>query len=124
MNGETYLLDTNAIIYAINANQLFPPGNYIISIITEMELLSYSEITTLEEEILKSLLSNFCIVNISDDIKQMSIKIRKKSKSKLPDSIICATAMAMGATLITNDKKLHKISEVEAITLSDFLRNL
>ena len=120
MNGKTYLLDTNTIIYAINGKLVFPEENYIVSIVTEMELLSYSGITQTEETNIKSLLSNFCIVNITDAVKEKTIEIRKKSNAKLPDSIICATAIATRAILITNDQKLHKIPEVTAMTLSDF----
>jgi len=39
MSGNI-LLDTNAIIYALNDGLTFPSANYSISIITEIELFS------------------------------------------------------------------------------------
>jgi len=122
MNGKKYLLDTNTIIYAINDGVSLPVGEYFISIITEMELLSYSKLTTEDEVIINQLLLNFQIVNISNLIKEKTIEIRKNRKVKLPDAIIYATAMNVGALLITNDNRLHKIDEVSTATLTDFLK--
>ena len=52
MNGDKYLLDTNAILYILNGDQtladfLFGKDLYT-SIISEMELLSYKDITDQE----------------------------------------------------------------------------
>ncbi|XOZ33346.1 hypothetical protein ACMDCT_14215 [Halomonadaceae bacterium KBTZ08] len=47
MNGE-YLLDTNIIIYAINQELTLTEGRYSISVITEMELLSYPGLSSTE----------------------------------------------------------------------------
>jgi len=41
---------------------------------------------------------------MSGKIKDMTIEIRKMYGIKLPDSIICATALITSATLISNDK--------------------
>lgn len=49
---QKYLLDTNTIIYALNKGFKFPKNKYFVSVITEIELLSYSELTAKEEEIL------------------------------------------------------------------------
>ena len=48
MNGKV-LLDTNAVIYALNGGLTLPSADYSISIITEMELFSYSKLTELEK---------------------------------------------------------------------------
>ncbi len=44
MSGKI-LLDTNAIIYALNGKVVLPYAQYLVSIITEIELLSYSKLT-------------------------------------------------------------------------------
>ena len=43
MNGTEWLLDTNAVITALHGDpsQLLPSGRYFVSVITELELLSY-----------------------------------------------------------------------------------
>jgi len=94
---------------------VLPSQNYLISVITEMELLSYSGLNDFEENNIKSLLTHFNIVGISHDIKTKTIEIRKKYKLKLPDSIIVATAIVEHAILVTADKQLLKISDVETI---------
>lgn len=48
MNGTNFLADTNALIYLLNGNQCmsnYLQKNLYVSVISEMELLSYSGIT-------------------------------------------------------------------------------
>lgn len=120
MSGKV-LLDTNAIIYALNDGLVLPSSHYCISIITEMELFSYPKLTNNEHQSIENLLTHFDILNISDDVKSKVIYIRKKYGIKLPDSIICATAMVNNATLISNDKQLSKILDLNVLTLDKFI---
>ena len=53
MSGN-YLLDTNAIINALKAQIQLAIGSYYISIITELELLSFPKLTLNEEIELKA----------------------------------------------------------------------
>lgn len=122
MSGKI-LLDTNAIIYALNAGLTLLPAEYSISIITEMELFSYPKLSEFEKNNIKRLLSHFKIKNINDEIKEMTIQIRKNYGIKLPDSIICATALVSGATLISNDKQLSKIEGLDVLSLEMFLNS-
>ena len=61
MNGamNKYLLDTNSIIYALNSSFIFPKYEYLISVISEIELLSYSKLTDEESKVLQIAISNF-----------------------------------------------------------------
>ena len=58
-------------------------------------------------------------INIDQEIKSITITLRQKYSLKLPDAIICATAMIHKLTLVTNDLKLHKISEINCCHLED-----
>ena len=122
MNGKI-LLDTNAVIYALNGGLTLPSADYSISIIAEMELFSYSKLTELEKNNITRLVSYFEVHNINDEIKNMTIEIRKNYGIKLPDSIICATALVNGATLISNDKQLSKIDGLDVLSLEGFLNS-
>jgi len=62
-------------------------------------------------------LSHFSIVNLNEEIKGMTIEIRKKYSLKLPDSIIVATAIIENAVLVTADRQLNKIQELKVIEL-------
>ena len=119
MSGKI-LLDTNAIIYALNGALTLPPAQYFTSIITEMELFSYSKLSESENKNIKNLLSHFQIYNITQEIKEMTIEIRKNYGIKLPDSIICATALVNDTTLISNDKQLSKVTGLKILSLEEF----
>jgi predicted nucleic acid-binding protein len=81
-----------------------------ISIITRMELLAFPEITPDEENQISEFIGKRTIVPINDEIEKLAIEFRRKTKRKLPDSIIAATAVVLNATLITRDKHLLTIS--------------
>ena len=58
MNGTDFLADTNALIYLLNGNSCMRPflqSKLAFSVISEMELLSFSGITAEEENNIKSL---------------------------------------------------------------------
>lgn len=112
-----YLLDTNTIIYALNQGLKLKDGKYLVSIITEIELLSYANLTNNDEEILKRLLSRFESIELTKSVKEKTIQIRKESKLKLPDSIIVASALDNNAILVTSDKQLLNAQIVKTIEL-------
>lgn len=105
MTGN-YLLDTNIVIYAINHQLNLPSGRYSVSIITEMELLSFPGLGAAESAKLEKLLSNFRVITIDERIKVLTIQLRRNTSLKLPDAIISATASEYGCTLVTNDRRL------------------
>ncbi len=112
-----YLLDTNSIIYALQKGLKFPRGEYFISIITEIELLSYSKLTPEDERNIKLAISNFKLIELTNNIKNKTIDIRKKIKLKLPDSIIVASAKQYDLTLVTSDSQLLSLKNIEVIEI-------
>lgn len=116
---KQYVLDTNSVIYGINRQLDFQPFMHHLSIITEMELLAFPNLSLSQEQQLKCLFDVFCIHNISESIKQQAIEIRKIHRLKLPDSIILATAVVKDLPIVTSDKKLLKIAGVRGFRLND-----
>jgi predicted nucleic acid-binding protein len=117
MNGDKIFLDSNMIIYLssgkISVDDLICDKNqYFISIITYMEVLGYKFNSLDEETYIKTLLEMFEIVYIDKIISYKVITLRKMYKIKLPDAIICATALENDAILYTNDKQLKQIKEL------------
>ena len=90
-----------------------PDGEFYISFVTELEILSYPSITQQEEKGIKKMLIEMPIVELNIGIKKYSIEFRRKYNLKLPDAIIAATAFELGATLITNDKKFLSVTEIK-----------
>jgi predicted nucleic acid-binding protein len=108
------LFDTNTALYLLGDRLTEPlvSGEYFVSVITEMELLSYPSLETQQELQIQDFLQKVTIVNLNSEIKRFAIELRRVRKLKLPDAIIVATAMAINAELLTNDQKLQLIPGV------------
>jgi predicted nucleic acid-binding protein len=115
-----FILDTNIALYHLSGqlqNNL-PIGKYFVSVITEMELLSYPSLRSTEEQQIQRFLAQLQILNLTESIKKTAIELRKQNRLKLPDAIIAATAFDLNATLLTNDLKLAQISIINVQSLS------
>lgn len=97
-----------------------PTGKYLVSVITEMELLSYPSMSEGEEIIVRDFLDKITVVGLDDNIKELAIAFRKNYKLKLPDAIVAATAKSLNANLLTNDMKLRSLTEIysESVSIS------
>jgi predicted nucleic acid-binding protein len=119
MNGNNILLDTNTVLYFLSGDEtisdFIKEKKIFISIITEMELLSYSKITSKELKIISGFISEITVININNDIKETAIKIRRSSKLKLPDSIIAASSIFLQIPLITADKEIKNVEGLNII---------
>jgi predicted nucleic acid-binding protein len=114
-----YLLDTNAVIYLVNGRLALPlpVGKHSISIITEIELLSFPGLTVEEEKRIHDLLLVLDRVQITDNVRDQAIWLRRKNRLKLPDAVIAASAMTLQATLLTNDKSFAVIEGLHCESL-------
>jgi predicted nucleic acid-binding protein len=116
MNGKV-VLDTNSIIDLFNDltplesfEQVLRGTEQLISVITEIELLSFPRITEEQETQIKLFLKERKTVPLTEEIKRKAIEFRRKTNKKLPDSIIVASSSVSNATLLTRDKEPHKVS--------------
>ena len=119
MNGDKFLLDTNAVLYLLNGDEtladfLFEKQLYI-SIITEMELLAYKNITLKEQKQIASFLNEMTVININNDIKITTIELKKNSNLKLPDSVIAATSLWLKIPFVTSDKQFKSIKSLNLV---------
>ncbi len=119
MNETNILIDTNIVLYYLHWNSTIFDfmRNYwiIVSVITEIELLSYNKIRDDELVFLKKVINTFEVEPLSDDIIQTSIELRRKYWLKIPDAIIAATALVNKVPLLTADKQLFGIWEIDII---------
>ena len=114
MSGKTFILDTNIIIYLsqekIKITDFASKGDRLcISIISYMESLGHSFKDKEEEIIVKSLCDACEVVNLTKQITDKTIEIRKQAKIKLPDAIIAASALVNKAVLVTANVKDFKM---------------
>lgn len=122
MSGDSIVADTSLIINLFNGltevQELITGRSLFISIISEIEVLSFPNITAADKVLLKEFLSECYIIDIEPAIKEITIEIRSKYKVKLPDAIIAATAMYFDLPLFTMDKGFTRINDLQAVILS------
>jgi predicted nucleic acid-binding protein len=100
----------NGLIPLESFKQTLSDTEQIVSVITELELLSFPLITEEQETKIKAFLAERKIVPLTDEVKHKAVEFRRRTNKKLPDSIIAATSIVSNATLITRDKKLLNVS--------------
>jgi hypothetical protein len=107
----TGLLDTNVALYLLGGRlaEPLPAGSYGVSVITEMELLAWPSLTTEEEKKVRGFLGQLVVCELTPVIRARAVRIRKEQHLKLPDAIVCATAMEFGVEFWTNDTTLAKV---------------
>ena len=109
-----FVLDTNIILYFLGGRlaDSFPAGAYAISVISELELLAYPGLVSSEEQRIRDFLADVPITDLTQSVKHHAVNLRKRFGLKLPDAIVAATALALEATLLTNDQRLLALSDV------------
>lgn len=120
MSGREILVDTNIFLYLLKGNvtieEILQGKIIYLSVITELELIGFSKLTTKEEKSINQLLSDCKVINIDNSIKNFYSSLRKKYHLKLADAIIVATSISLGIPLITADKQFQIVSEINLIT--------
>ena len=120
MNGNNFVADTNAVLYLLVGNKCmekYIQENLYVSVISEMELLGFPNISQEETSCIRKFLINCSECNISESIKEKTIELRKKYNIKLPDAIIAATAVCNKIPLLSADIIFNRIEELEFILL-------
>ena len=118
MNGIELLADTNFIVQfnqGSTITQSFLDYKISVSFITEIELLGAYNLSKLQKEIFKEILSNCVVYSMNEAIKDKCIFLRNNYKIKTPDAIIAATALVFDLPLLTSDADFKKINELKLI---------
>lgn len=116
MNGR-FLLDTNAVVALLKGDafliQILQSASWVgISVITELEFLSFSGLTSQDEALFRQFKNRVEMIDLQaadDKMLARIIEIRKSSSVKLPDAIIAASAIENNATLLTQDTAFSRI---------------
>lgn len=109
------VLDTNVLIYHVKGllAQSLTGSEYVVSIVTEIEVLSHPKLGSKAEAAFRTLLAGR-VVPIDDEIKERAIQLRRKANLRVPDAIIAATAAVTDLELLTHDSSLLKVSGLRA----------
>ncbi len=107
-----YTLDTNAILYYLkdDPNTVSSLRNIFaqdvplyVSAITELELFAFSNLSATEEALIEDLLGTVAVISVDSHIARLAAFIRRQYQLKVPDSVIAATALFTGSTLLTRN---------------------
>jgi hypothetical protein len=119
MSGNKIFADTNIILYLLSGDttlaELLDKKQLYISFITQLELPGYPGLTKKNQKIIEDFLDHCIIVDINEDIKQLTTQIKQATSVKLPDAIIMASALYMDLPIITADEDFKKSEESDII---------
>ena len=123
MNGR-FLLDTNAIITLLNGHdgtyQQLQNAVWIgISVISELEFLSFRSISQNDIALFQSFKARIQIINLDSNDTTLTntiISTRQNFNLKLPDAIIAASAMENQALLLSNDVIFQRVAQLSVLT--------
>ena len=119
--GTSYLLDTNTVIYYLDAllpekaldfveENLDKTGSFI-SIISKIELLGWQAPSERAMQVVEHFVSDSIVFPLTESVAEKTIEIRRARKNKLPDAVIAATALVDGFTLVSrNDEDFKNIT--------------
>ena len=119
MNGNSIFIDTNIILYLLNGDEtisdLLQGKDIYVSVISELELLGYKGIEEQEIKIIEDFFSHCIIVDLNQNIKKLTIELKRKHRIKLPDAIIAASAQYVNIPLLSADKGFEKIEGIQFV---------
>ena len=86
-----------------------------ISVITEIEALSWINPDKSKEQIVKTFVQDANILALTPEVVAQTIRIRRSRKIKTPDAIMAASAIVHNLTLITSDSDFINIENLNII---------
>jgi predicted nucleic acid-binding protein len=102
------LLDSNIIVYASQPDhaalrQFIAERNPAVSVISHVEVLGYHRLREPERVLLEQFFQAAQVLPLSEAVAREAIRIRQQRRASLGDSIIAATALVHGRTLVTHN---------------------
>lgn len=111
MEQSQYLIDTNAVIDYLSQKLPLTGMEFMnqiidkvpnISVISKIEVLGFNA-PEQHYQLLANFMRDATILDLTNSVVDVSIDIRKKSKTKLPDAIITATALVYDLILLSRN---------------------
>ena len=120
------VLDTNIIIAYLDGEeevvaavrQWFSDGiSLFISAVTYAEVLAVREVSAEDLQSMREFLDLLVLIPVDKVIAEEVAAIKRSEKLKFPDAAIVATARYTSSTLVTRDKRLHRVRNITAISI-------
>ncbi len=87
-----------------------------VSVVTKIEVLGFNAPDE-HYQLLTNFMNDVTVLDLISTVVDISIEIRRKYKTKLPDAIIAATAIVYGLVLITRNTSDFK--NIQGLQLFD-----
>jgi predicted nucleic acid-binding protein len=120
MTGFSFVADTNFLVAVHEGKKHVEPfldNTVVISVISEIELLGWYKIKAEEKHLLRSLLDDCILFELTAEIRKLAIELRQQVRIKTPDAIIAATSKYLQIPLVTSDKDFKIIPGIELILI-------
>jgi len=119
--------DTNPLIYLLTDHPDYADiventlnGKQVwVSVITELELFGKKGLSKAEIKAINELIGDCMVVDINDEVKELTKSLMQKHTIRLPDAVVTATSLYLGFPLISADHSFSKISELDFILLDE-----
>jgi hypothetical protein len=123
MNGNRYILDTNAIVALLQGNfqliQLLQNAEWIgISVISQIEFLVFAGLSLADRQLFEQFIQRVEVIDLGANdtlLIDKIIEIRSLYRLKIPDAVIAAMAIQNSATLVTADREFAKVTTLTVI---------
>ena len=119
MSGNKLFVDTNILIFLLNGDpdiaKILDGKELVISVITELELKSFPQISEKELKVIDDLVNECQVINLNQEVKKLAVEIRRASNLKLPDAIVAASSYYSKLPIFTADKEFEKLDEIDVI---------
>lgn len=120
--GVNSFLDTNAIIALLKGNnhvsQILDNASWVgTSAVCVIEYLFYPTLSVADTHLFYAFIQTIEIVGVVNNatLLQDVTLVKKQYNLKLPDVIIASQALAAGASLVSNDRHINNISNLNVI---------
>lgn len=127
--GAKFLIDTNTVIELVTAllplagsawvDDVVLRQEHAISVINWIELLVNPK-SLREKEVLELFVADSLVLPIDEHVVRQTILLRQTYRTKLPDALVAATALAHGLVLVSrNAADFDKIAGLKVINPHD-----
>lgn len=126
MNGNRYLLDTNAIAAVLQGNKTLlrrlSNADWIgISVISQIEILAFTGLSDADRDLFWQFKQRVTVVGLDANDEEsihLIVRLRQQHHLKVPDAIIAAASIKEMASLMTGDSQLKGVPDVHAIDIN------
>ena len=125
MEQPKYLIDTNAMIDYLGSKLPASGMQFMnkvidavpnVSVVTKMEVLGFNA-PEQHYKTLSDFINDAIVLELTNNVVEASIEIRKKHKTKLPDAIIAATALVYDLDLIS--RNISDFKNIDGLKVTD-----